>query len=100
MATGPEVTGPVNLGNPGEFTIRELAEKIVHLTGAEGKRWEINLWNPETSDTITRTGLFDSLEGRSGLTSSELAGAAGLNERYVREWLAAMVAGLLPDDRH
>ena len=27
-------TGPVNLGNPGEFTIRELAEKVVALTGS------------------------------------------------------------------
>ena len=29
MATPDEVTGPVNLGNPGEFTIRELAEKVL-----------------------------------------------------------------------
>jgi UDP-glucuronate decarboxylase len=29
-----EVTGPVNLGNPGEFTIRELAEMIVEMTGS------------------------------------------------------------------
>ena len=35
MDTGPSVTGPVNLGNPGEFTIRELAEKIIALTGSE-----------------------------------------------------------------
>jgi len=34
MATGDEVTGPINLGNPGEFTIRALAEKVVELTGA------------------------------------------------------------------
>jgi UDP-glucuronate decarboxylase len=33
MATGPEVTGPINLGNPGEFTIRQLAELIIELTG-------------------------------------------------------------------
>ena len=29
--------GPVNLGNPGEFTIRELAEKVLELTGAKSK---------------------------------------------------------------
>jgi UDP-glucuronate decarboxylase len=34
MATGDEVTGPINLGNPGEFTIRALAEKVVEMTGA------------------------------------------------------------------
>lgn len=34
MATGPETTGPVNLGNPGEFTMLELAEKVIRLTGS------------------------------------------------------------------
>ena len=37
MNTGDEVTGPINLGNPGEFTIRQLAEKIIELTGARSK---------------------------------------------------------------
>ena len=37
MASPDEVTGPVNLGNPGEFTIKELAQKILHLTGARGR---------------------------------------------------------------
>ena len=30
-------TGPVNLGNPGEFTILELAQKVIDLTGAKSK---------------------------------------------------------------
>ena len=34
METGEETTGPVNLGNPGEFTIRELAEKVIAATGS------------------------------------------------------------------
>ncbi len=29
--------GPVNIGNPGEFTIRELAELVIELTGASSK---------------------------------------------------------------
>jgi UDP-glucuronate decarboxylase len=33
MESGPDVAGPVNLGNPGEFTIKELAEKVVEMTG-------------------------------------------------------------------
>jgi UDP-glucuronate decarboxylase len=37
MATPDEVTGPINLGNPGEFTIRRLAEKVVELTGSKSK---------------------------------------------------------------
>jgi SAM-dependent methyltransferase len=40
-----------------------------------------------------RTGLFDTLAGLPPATSEQIAGAAGLNERYVREWLGAMVAG-------
>ncbi|HJA78407.1 UDP-glucuronic acid decarboxylase family protein [uncultured Desulfovibrio sp.] len=37
MDSPDEVTGPVNMGNPGEFTIRELAEKVVALTGSRSK---------------------------------------------------------------
>lgn len=37
METGPDFTGPVNIGNPNEFTIRELAEKILKLTGSKSK---------------------------------------------------------------
>ncbi len=40
-----------------------------------------------------RTGLFDALAETSSATSQELADAAGLNERYVREWLAVMTTG-------
>jgi len=31
----PGFPGPINLGNPGEFTIRQLAEKVINLTGAK-----------------------------------------------------------------
>lgn len=34
MASDADVTGPINLGNPGEFTMRELAEKVIALTGS------------------------------------------------------------------
>ena len=37
MGTGDEVTGPVNLGNPGEFTIRQLAEQVIELIGTRSK---------------------------------------------------------------
>jgi UDP-glucuronate decarboxylase len=37
MNTGDEITGPINIGNPGEFTILELAEKIIRLTGSKSK---------------------------------------------------------------
>jgi UDP-glucuronate decarboxylase len=37
MATPHEVTGPLNLGNPTEFTILELAETIIELTGSKSE---------------------------------------------------------------
>jgi UDP-glucuronate decarboxylase len=37
MGTADEITGPVNLGNPGEFTIRELAETVISLTGSRSR---------------------------------------------------------------
>ena len=37
MATADDFTGPVNLGNPREFTISELAEKVLSLTGSRSK---------------------------------------------------------------
>lgn len=37
MDTDSSVTGPINIGNPGEFTIRELAELVVEMTGSPSK---------------------------------------------------------------
>ncbi|SFR98823.1 UDP-glucuronic acid decarboxylase family protein [Sphingomonas jatrophae] len=34
MESPSDVTGPVNLGNPAEFTMRQLAEKVIRLTGS------------------------------------------------------------------
>jgi 2-polyprenyl-3-methyl-5-hydroxy-6-metoxy-1,4-benzoquinol methylase len=44
-----------------------------------------------------RTGLFDSMAGLVPSTSDEVARAAGLDERYVREWLNAMTVGRFVD---
>ncbi|MEP6962531.1 MAG: transcriptional regulator, partial [Acidobacteriota bacterium] len=46
-----------------------------------------------------RSGLFDTLATMDAATCGELAAKAGLNERYVREWLGAMVtAGVVEVD--
>ena len=37
MDSPDSVTGPINLGNPGEFTILELAEKVIDMTGSPSK---------------------------------------------------------------
>lgn len=43
METDSSVTGPINLGNPGEFTIRELAEKTIAMTGSKSELVELPL---------------------------------------------------------
>jgi UDP-glucuronate decarboxylase len=37
MESGPEITGPINIGNPNEFTVRELAEQVIRLTNSTSK---------------------------------------------------------------
>lgn len=37
MQTPDDVTGPINIGNPSEFTIRQLAEKVLELTGSASR---------------------------------------------------------------
>ena len=46
MESPAELTGPVNLGNPGEFTILELAQQVIALTGSKSKI----IFNPLPSD--------------------------------------------------
>lgn len=47
-----------------------------------------------------RTGLFDTMSKAGPATSVELADAAGLEERYVREWLGAMTVGRIVEHDH
>lgn len=37
MSTPDSFTGPVNIGNPGEFTIKQLADKVISMTGSHSK---------------------------------------------------------------
>lgn len=37
MNSGDDFLGPVNIGNPGEFTMLELAEKVIMFTGSKSK---------------------------------------------------------------
>src|SRR2546428_3615997 len=46
-----------------------------------------------------RVGLFEAMAKMGPATSEVIAETAGLNERYVREWLAAMGCGGLGEDR-
>jgi UDP-glucuronate decarboxylase len=37
MEAEPGAPGPVNIGNPGEFNVRELAEEVIRLTGSNSR---------------------------------------------------------------
>jgi len=37
MATGPDVTGPINIGNPHEIPVSELAERVIRLIGSRSR---------------------------------------------------------------
>lgn len=50
MGTDDDVTGPINLGNTGEFTIRELAEQVIALTGSKSEL----IFKPLPSDDPTQ----------------------------------------------
>lgn len=50
MATGDDITGPINIGNPGEFTIKQLAELVIELTGSKSKL----VYEPLPSDDPTQ----------------------------------------------
>jgi UDP-glucuronate decarboxylase len=49
MNSDEDFFGPVNLGNPGEFTIRELAEKTLEMTGSKSEL--INMPLPQDDPT-------------------------------------------------
>jgi UDP-glucuronate decarboxylase len=98
METPSDVTGPINIGNPREFTIRKLAELVIEMTGAKSKiRFEplpsddprqrqpdismaksILKWEPkvELREGLMRTiAYFESIvrnDGRTGAKASRL----------------------------
>lgn len=50
MATADDFTGPINTGNPGEFTIKELAEKVIKMTNSQSQL----IYHPLPSDDPTQ----------------------------------------------
>ncbi len=63
MNSRNELTGPVNLGNPGEFTIKELAEKVIDLTGSKAK---IRYMPLPQDDPVRRKPIIDLAEKELG----------------------------------
>ena len=60
MEAPDDVTGPMNLGNPNEMTIRELAEKIIALTGAKSELVERPLPGDDPTQRCPDIGLAKS----------------------------------------
>jgi UDP-glucuronate decarboxylase len=75
MDTGDDVTGPINLGNPIEFSIRELAEQVIALTGSKSKlvfrplpHDDPKQRQPDISKAIATLGWKPKVELQEGLT--------------------------------
>ena len=62
-----------------------FAEKMIGILNASALALQASIGH--------QTGLFDAMSSLEPATSQDIADAAGLNERYVREWLGAMVTG-------
>ena len=108
MASPDDVTGPINLGNPGEFTIRELAEKVLALTGSRSEIVHRPL--PENDpmqrqpDIARAKALLDwepTVAARGGAGEDHRLLRRGCSARWpagasLRRWRAAVGAGRRP----
>jgi len=74
---------------PGEAGSAEFADRMLHMVNEAMLALMVSVGH--------RTGLFDVMAGMPGATSAEIAARAELDERYVREWLAAMTTGRIVD---
>ena len=69
--------------------VEQFAEKMIGTLNGAGLALMTSIGH--------QTGLFDALAELPPATSTEIAQAAGLNERYVREWLGQMVTARVID---
>jgi 2-polyprenyl-3-methyl-5-hydroxy-6-metoxy-1,4-benzoquinol methylase len=81
----PEVQGGVNA----QGTPRIFAERMGQMMNDAALSLMVSVGH--------RTSLFDVMAAMPAATSGEIAARAGLNERYVREWLGAMTTGKIVD---
>ena len=75
----------VTMSAPDEAKVAAFAERLVDLLGDGALTLMLSIGH--------RTRLFDVMSDLPPTTSTKIAKQAGLNERYVREWLGAMVTG-------
>src|SRR5919112_3750036 len=91
------------LGQPVIFTVTTKKGVFMSITDLDQAKAEafaermVGVLNEGAIALMTsighRAGLFDAMAGLPPSTSEQIASAANLNERYVLEWLAAMVVG-------
>ena len=87
MMNGPDdFIGPVNIGNPDEFTIRELAELVIELTGSKSKL----VYQPLPPD--------DPTQRQPDITLAKQAARLGADDQAPRG--AGQDDRLVPLDRH
>jgi UDP-glucuronate decarboxylase len=63
MATGPDVTGPINIGNPHEIPVRELAERVIALTGSQSRIVHLPLPQDDPTQRCPNISLAGSVLG-------------------------------------
>lgn len=63
MAAPNDVTGPINLGNPGEFTIKQLAEKVIDLIGSKST---LTFEDLPVDDPMQRKPIIDKAQEKLG----------------------------------
>ena len=83
MSSPPEKTVTANSGSPAD--VDAYFGQLVDVLNSGMLALMISVGD--------RTGLFGTMQSMPASTSAQIAAAAGLNERYVREWLAAVTAG-------
>jgi UDP-glucuronate decarboxylase len=89
MGSGDDVTGPVNLGNPGEFTMSELAEMVIAMTGSPEGVQHMPL--PADDPTRRRPNIEVAREKLGWAPTIDLADGLSRTVDYFRELLAAGV---------
>lgn len=82
MNSPSEVTGPINLGNPGEFTMLELAEKVVNKVGSTSKLLHLEL--PRDDPTQRRPDISKARDLLSWVPTIELDEGLDNVIRYFR----------------
>jgi nucleoside-diphosphate-sugar epimerase len=96
MGTPHDVTGPVNLGNPGEFTIRELAQSIIDLIGSSSRIIHM----PLPAEDISSVTWGPTSKHMSSTAAAAQDGRTQNSTASIRRATARTSPGMLVNGRH